>query len=89
MGKSTSTYRELLEHLESDWKEFRRPLRKDEKKAYDRLFNKAKKHVSAAQYQARPDPMESFFMSVLLEQQMEIQRLKAKLDGQLEVDSFE
>jgi len=30
--------------------------------------------------------METFFLSILLEQQMEIMRLKRKLEGQKEVD---
>jgi len=30
--------------------------------------------------------METFFLSILLEQQMEIMRLKRKLNGQIEVE---
>ncbi len=80
MGKSVPTFRKELERIESDWKKFRKALRSDEKEMFDELFKKAKQHASAAQYQANPDPMETIFFSIILEQQMEIDRLKRKLE---------
>lgn len=79
MGKSVPTFRKELERIESEWKKFRKALRADEKEMFDELFNKAKQHASAAQYQANPDPIESIFFSIILEQQMEIDRLKRKI----------
>jgi len=79
MGKSVPTFRKELKRIESEWKKFRKALRADEKEMFDELFNKAKQHASAAQYQANPDPIESIFFSIILEQQMEIDRLKRKI----------
>ncbi len=76
MGKSVPTFRRELERIESKWRRYRKALRKEEKDTFDELFIKAKKHASASQYQAAPDPMESFFISVLLEQQKKIERLE-------------
>ncbi len=87
MGKSVPTFREELERIESEWRDYRRILRKEEKKMFDELFKKAKRHVSASQSQTNPDPVESVFFSILLEQQMEIDRLKRRLeDESREVD---
>ncbi|MEF8874952.1 MAG: hypothetical protein V5A88_09850 [Candidatus Thermoplasmatota archaeon] len=80
MGKSVPTFREELEKIESDWRNYRDILRGKEKKMFDELFEKARKHTSAAQSQANPDPVESILFSILLEQQMEIDRLKRKME---------
>ncbi len=82
MGKSVPTFRRELDKIESEWKNFRKALRSDEKEMFDELFDKAKQHASAAQYQANPDPMDSLFFSIILEQQMEIDRLKRKLEDE-------
>lgn len=87
MGKSVPTFRDELREIEADWKNYRRALRGKEKLIFDELFRKAKKHASAAQAQAHIDPMETVLFSILLEQQMEIDRLKRKIeDGSEEVD---
>ncbi|MFP4000388.1 MAG: hypothetical protein ACLFSM_05255 [Thermoplasmata archaeon] len=80
MGKSVPTFRKELNRIESEWNKFREALRSDEKKMFDKLFKEAKQHASASQYQANPDPLESVFFSILLEQQMEIDRLKRKIE---------
>ncbi|MBS3782536.1 MAG: hypothetical protein KGY66_04680 [Candidatus Thermoplasmatota archaeon] len=82
MGKSVPTFRKELDRIESEWKKFRKALRSREKEMFDELFKKAKQHASAAQYQANPDPMESVFFSIILEQQMEIDRLKRKIEDE-------
>ncbi len=79
MGKSVPTFRDELKKIESEWKNYRRALRGKEKYIFDELFNKAKKHASASQAQAHIDPMESILFSMILEQQMEIDRLKRKI----------
>lgn len=76
------TFRQELERIESEWKSYRKALRREEKKTFDELFIKAKKHASASQYQAAPDPMESFFISVLLEQQKKIKRLERVVEDE-------
>jgi hypothetical protein len=79
LGRTVPTYRNVLENLIREWQEFKRALRKEDREVFDRLIEKARLHASAASYEARLDPMESMFMSILLEQEKEIQELKEKL----------
>lgn len=79
MGKSVPTFRQELDELISEWKRFRRALRKEERERFDELMREAKKHASAGQYQVRSDPMETIFMSILLEHQMILDRLEGGL----------
>lgn len=76
MGKSVPTFKEELERIIREWSKFKRALRTEEREVFDELMRRAKKHTSAAQYQANPDPMESIFMAMLLEHEMELARLK-------------
>jgi hypothetical protein len=80
LGRTVPTYRNILENLVSEWQEFRRALRKEDREAFDRLMEKARMHASAASYEARIDPVESMFMSILLEQEKEIGELRKKIE---------
>ncbi len=82
MGKSVPTYREELDKIISEWSKFKRALRKEERKYFEELMLNAKKHGSAAQYQANPDPMESLFISILLEHQKTLARLERKVEDE-------
>jgi hypothetical protein len=62
-----------------EWQGFRKALRKEDKAAFDRLMDRARMHASAASYDTRVDPVESLFMSILLEQEKEIDELRKKL----------
>jgi selenocysteine lyase/cysteine desulfurase len=79
MGRTVPTYRNVLEELILDWKDFRRALRTHERQMFDRLMEKARKHSSAASYGPKLNPAESMFMSILLEQEKEIHELRRKL----------
>jgi len=60
----------------SGWNEFRRALRKEDREVFDDVLNRARMHASAASYQTATDPVETVFLSILLEQEKEIRRLK-------------
>ncbi len=79
MGRTVPTYRNVLENVVNEWQGFRKALRKEDKEAFDRLMEKARMHASAASYGARVDPVESAFMSILLEQEKEIGELRKKI----------
>ena len=79
MGRTVPTYRNVLENVVNEWQGFRKALRKEDKEAFDRLMEKARMHASAASYGARVDPVESVFMSILLEQEKEIGELRKKI----------
>jgi hypothetical protein len=63
----------VIESIVSDWLPYKR--------AFDSLMTKARMHTSASSYANRMEPLESVFMSILLEQQKEIELLKMRLEG--------
>ena len=76
MGRTMPTFTRYLEEELSTWKDYRRALCKEDRQVFDRLFRHAKKHIAEASCAARPIPFDALVMSVLLEQQKEIERLK-------------
>jgi hypothetical protein len=79
VGRTVRSYRTVLEDMIDEWQGFRKALRKEDKVAFDRLMDRARMHASAASYDTRVDPVESLFMSILLEQEKEIDELRKKL----------
>ena len=53
---------------------------------FDELMVKARAHASAAHYAAILNPMEPFFMSILIELQYDIDALKKRIDNKLRSD---
>lgn len=79
MGRTLPTFNTYLEHEQAQWQPFRRALRREDQAHFDRLFVLAKRHMAEAAYAARPVPFDTLVMTILLEQQKEIERLKAAL----------
>ncbi|TET90240.1 MAG: hypothetical protein E3J35_06970 [Methanomassiliicoccales archaeon] len=71
----------MIESIVSDWLPYRRALRDRDRRVFDALMTKARMHTSASSYANRMEPLESVFMSILLEQQKEIELLKMRLEG--------
>jgi len=83
---SDKSYRKELDEIKEEWNNYRRALRGVEREAFDQLIKHAKAHQTAGEEQDHYKAMETFFLSILLDQQMEIMRLKRKLEGQVGVD---
>lgn len=81
MGRTVQTYRNTLESLVLEWGDFRKALRKKDRESFDRLMEKARSHSSASGYALRLNPMESLFMSILLEQEKDIEDLRRMLES--------
>ncbi len=79
MGRTLPTYRMILEQVIKRWDNFRRALRRGDREAFDRMMNKARLHSSASIFNIQIDPSESMLMSILLEQEKEIDELKGKV----------
>jgi hypothetical protein len=60
--------------------QFRRTLRKQDQGLFDELFERARLHVQAAAQAASPEPMESIFISVLIEMLRAEKGLQARVD---------
>jgi hypothetical protein len=80
MGRTEPTFRLLLERIEAEWRDYRRGLDAREQSAFDALFQKARAHASASSNVCRVDPLESVLLSMLLEHELELRALRARLD---------
>jgi hypothetical protein len=69
----------LLEGIIEELSSFRRALRGEDRNAFDSLMNKAREHASSCTVAPLLDPMEAMFLSILLEQQKEINSLRETL----------
>lgn len=78
MGRTVPTYRLALERMAQQWSDFKRALRKDDREAFESLVNRARMHASAATYAISLDPTESAFLSMLLEHEKDLIRLKGE-----------
>ncbi len=76
MGRTVPSFRMQLEEIILELSIFRRALRREEKDAFDSLMNKARKHVSSSTVAPTLEPMDAVFLSILIEQQMEIKSLR-------------
>jgi DNA-binding response OmpR family regulator len=72
--------------MAQQWSDFRRALRKEDREAFDALMNRARLHASAATYAISLDPTESAVLSMLLEHEKELLRLRKGLKGVEERD---
>lgn len=78
MGRTIPTYRMHLESILGEWMDYRRALRESDREAFDRVLAKARQHASAATYCAHMDPTTLALLSILLEMERELERLRAR-----------
>ncbi|TLZ80857.1 MAG: hypothetical protein E6K05_07540 [Methanobacteriota archaeon] len=76
MGRTIPTYRLHLESILNDWMDYRRALREKDRETFDRVISKARQHASAASYCAHMDPTILAILSVLLEMEKEMAKIK-------------
>jgi hypothetical protein len=80
MGRTVSPYSIVLADQQKRLSKFRRTLRKQDQELFDDIFERARLHVQAAVQSSNPDPMESIFISVLIEMLRDARHLKARVD---------
>jgi len=66
----------LLEEMIAELSVFRKALHGEDKDAFDDMMNKARKHASSCTVAPTLDPMDAVFLSILIEQQKEINLLR-------------
>ena len=76
MGRTVPSFRMLLEGIIEELSVFRRALRGEDKVAFDSLMNKARSHASSGTVTPMLDPMDAVFLSILVEQEKEINSLR-------------
>ena len=80
MGRTNTTYRDLLRAMESRWQEYRRALRHADQVVFDRLFEYARAHADASGLQNHQFVEIPALISMVIEQQKQIEDLEDRLD---------
>ena len=80
MGKTVESYRMALESEIGRWNGFARALRSEEHQAFETLMDACRGYASAAGNATKPILFEPMIMSILLYQQMSLQRLQKELN---------
>ena len=81
MGKTVETYRMALDDEIRRWKGFVNALRKEDREAFEALMDACRDYASAGSNAVQPILFEPMIMSMLLSQQVRLQRLEKKLDA--------
>jgi hypothetical protein len=81
MGKTVETYRMALDDEISRWKGFANALRKEDREAFEALMDACRGYASAGSNAVQPVLFEPMIMSMLLSQQVRLQRLEKKLNA--------
>jgi len=79
MGRTVPSFRPALEHEIESWKDFKRALRPEEQKIFDKLMNFARIHADAGSMSARPMLSEVLFISFAVEQEKKIEMIEEKV----------
>lgn len=80
MGRTVPSFRPALEHEIESWKNFKRALRPEEQKIFNKLMNYARIHADAGSMSARPMLSEVLFISFAVEQEKRIEMLEEKIN---------
>lgn len=80
MGRTLAPYSRQIEKVEARFRGYRRALRAIDQDIFDQLFIRARAQVQAGVMASSPNPMDGIFLSILIEQEKEIQKLKRRLD---------
>ena len=79
MGRTVPSFRPALEHEIESWKNFKRALRPEEQKIFNKLMNYARIHADAGSMSARPMLSVVLFISFAVEQEKRIEKLEEKI----------
>lgn len=81
MGRTLPSITQSLQEEQAAFSRFRRALRRADQLALDELFIAARQHLAAAAYAANALPMETFLLSMLLEEHKQVIRLRAQVEA--------
>jgi hypothetical protein len=76
MGRTVPTFRQLIDDAIARWSKFRRALRREDQKYFDRLFRRVRSYTQAATYQASDNPMEAILLSIALDHEKRLDALE-------------
>ena len=76
MGRTVPSFRMVIEGFGWEWIEFKRALRGMDKDAFYELMNHARRHAEAGTNMPNPDPFEPIVISILVEHEKELRKLR-------------
>ena len=80
MGKTVESYRMAIEDEIRRWDGFAKTLRKEDKEAFNMLIDACRNYAPAGSYTTQLLPLEPMLMSMLVSQQVRLQRLRKEID---------
>lgn len=81
MGRTIEPYSYLIERVRDRFRKFRQSLRKEDQRIFDQLMVYVKLHVQAGVMASFPNPADPVFISILIEQQRQIEKLKNQIES--------
>jgi hypothetical protein len=79
MGRTVPSFRPALEKEIESWKDYKRALRPEDTKIFDKLMNYARIHADAGSMGGRPMLSEVLFVSFAIEQEKKIESLEKRV----------
>jgi hypothetical protein len=81
VGKTVESYRIAIEDEISRWNGFAKALRKEEREAFEILIDACRNYASAGSNATQPLPLDPMIMSMLVSQQIRLQKLQKEIDN--------
>jgi hypothetical protein len=82
VGRTVPTFRMVVESFGWEWNDFKRALRLIDQEAFDELINHARRHAAAGTNIANPNPFETVVMSILVEHEKALRKLREHVERQ-------
>ncbi len=80
MGRTVSTFRNMIESFGWEWNDFKRALRDMDREVFEELLNHGRRHAAAGSNMANPNPFEPVIMSILIEHEKTLRKLKEHVE---------
>jgi hypothetical protein len=80
LGRTVPTFRNIVESFGLEWNDFKRALRNIDREAFEELMNHARRHASAGSNMVNPNPFEPVVMSILVEHEKTIRKLREHVE---------
>ena len=81
MGRTVETYRMAIEVEIRRWKGFAKALRNEDREAFEELMDACRSYASAGSNAVQPILFEPMTISMLLSQQIRLQKLQKELNA--------
>jgi hypothetical protein len=80
LGKTVESYRMAVEDEIRRWSGFAKALRKEDREAFDAVMDACRSYASAASNATKPILFEPMMMSIVVSQQISLQKLRKEVE---------